>query len=71
MAVKGEISHSVSTRETKFIAQRVAFGFTCQEALEAGLLPNFDKGYGESDTQSERAKIKMIISQRFNNRTKA
>lgn len=67
MARKGEVAHSMSTRETLRTASMVAFGFSCQEALESSVLPNYDDGYGENDGQSEKAKVKMIISQRFNN----
>ena len=64
----GEVSHTVSTRETLNCARLVSYGFSCIKAMEHAFLTHFDKGSGEGDSVSERAVMANIISTRFNNK---
>jgi flagellar biosynthesis GTPase FlhF len=66
-ANQGEVHNSISTRETLQCASLVADGFSCLEAMEATFLPLFSKGESEYDNESERSKVKIAISTRFNN----
>lgn len=66
MARKDELQNTVSTRETLSCSELVADGFSVKDALEIVILPLYDNGYGNSDANSERAKIKSIIQKRFN-----
>ncbi|MBQ8482869.1 MAG: AAA family ATPase [Bacteroidales bacterium] len=59
---KDSIDNVISTRETLRCASLVKDGFPCLEAMEMCFLPVFEDGDGESD----RAKVKKVIMQRFN-----
>lgn len=59
---------SVSTRYTLECASLVKDGFNSKEAMEMIFLPIYDAGSGSNDSSSERAQIKSIIQQRFNNK---
>lgn len=60
---------SISTRYTLECASLVKDGFTAIEAMELVFLPIYDAGSGNGDSSSERAHVKSIIQQRFNNKT--
>lgn len=62
---------SVSTRYTLECASLVKDGFNSREAMEMIFLPIYDAGSGPNDSSSERAQIKSIIQQRFNNTVNA
>lgn len=64
MFKKEALDNVVSTRETLRCAALVKDGFTCLEALELCFLPVFDNSDGESD----RNKVKKVITARFNSK---
>jgi len=68
MARKDEIESTISTRETLAAAELVADGFSALEAMEIVFLPLYDN---DGTSTCECAKIKNIISQRFNNKKSA
>ena len=67
MASKGELQVSISTRETLTCAEMVHDGFPVLKAMEYTFLPLYDQGSGPQDKASERAQVRLVISQRFSN----
>lgn len=68
MTKTGDLSRSISTRETIRCANLISDGFSCLEAMEACFLPLYSND-GDIDGTSERSQMKIIISQRLNLKT--
>lgn len=54
---KGELSASISTRETLCVAELVADGFSTVEALEMAVLPHFEG----TATEGERSVVRSCF----------
>lgn len=65
---KGVLQHNVSTRETIRAAELVRDGFDVEDSLEIAILDMYEEGSGLDDKTSEMARVKSIISSRFNKR---
>lgn len=64
-----KLESSVSMRESLYCASLVADGFPVEEACELVMLPLFEAGVSDNDANSERGKVRAILSARFSNRT--